>query len=187
MIKKVIGYANLFDFYKFTGEILGKGKFGLVKAAIHIKSQKKVAIKIISRKEMQPDDYVLQRREIEILKQCQHPHIIRLVDIFENLEYIYIVMEALSGGDLFTYLEKRDFKISEKRAKEMTHQIATALFYLHTFGVVHRDLKPENILMTSQGEDAELKIVDFGLSIICLLYTSPSPRDQRGSRMPSSA
>ena len=70
VIKKVIGYANLFDYYKFTGEILGKGKFGLVKAAIHIKSQKKVAIKIISRKEMQPDDYVLQRREIEILKQC---------------------------------------------------------------------------------------------------------------------
>ena len=88
------------------------------------------------------------------------------MDIFENLEYIYIVMEALSGGDLFTYLEKRDFKIPEKRAKEMTHQIATALFYLHTFGVVHRDLKPENILMTSSGEDAELKIVDFGLSII---------------------
>jgi len=52
---------------------------------------------------------------------CQHPHIIRLLDIFENQEYIYIVMEILRGGDLFTYLEKRDFIISETRAKELTH------------------------------------------------------------------
>lgn len=52
---------------------------------------------------------------------CQHPHIIRLLDVFENQDYIYIVMESLSGGDLFTYLEKRSFKISEKRAKELSH------------------------------------------------------------------
>ena len=52
---------------------------------------------------------------------CQHPHIIRLLDIFENQDYIYIVMESLVGGDLFTYLEKRQFVLSEKRAKELSH------------------------------------------------------------------
>ena len=80
----------------------------------------------------------------------QHPHIIRLLDIFENQDYIYIIMEQLNGGDLFSYLEKRKFTVSESRAKKMSHQIATALYYLHSFGVAHRDLKPENILMVDE-------------------------------------
>ena len=164
-IKKVIGYSNLFDFYDIK-ETLGKGKFGLVKAAHHKKTGKKVAVKVMSKKEMTVQDVELQRREIEILKMCQHPYIIRLLDIFENQDYIYIVMESLEGGDLFTYLEKRDFEISEKRAKALSHQMATALYYLHSFGVAHRDLKPENILMASDSDDSDLKIVDFGLSKI---------------------
>lgn len=97
---------------------------------------------------------------------CQHPHIIRLLDIFENHEKIFIVMECLEGGDLFTYLEKRNFELSEKRAKQLSHQLATALYYLHSFGVAHRDLKPENILMVSDDDNSDLKIVDFGLSKI---------------------
>lgn len=75
-------------------------------------------------------------------------------------------MESLQGGDLFSYLERRNFEISENRAKELAHQCATALYYLHSFGVAHRDLKPENILMATNDDDAELKIVDFGLSKI---------------------
>ena len=164
-IKKVIGYSNLFDYYEIK-ETLGKGKFGLVKSAIHKKTGKKVAVKVMSKKEMSVSDVELQRREIEILKMCQHPHIIRLLDIFENQDYIYIVMENLSGGDLFSYLEKRKFTIPEKRAKDISHQIATALYYLHSYGVAHRDLKPENILMATNDDDADLKIVDFGLSKI---------------------
>ena len=75
----------------------------------------------MSKKEMSASDLELQRREIEVLKMCQHPHIIRLLDIFENQDYIYIVMELLSGGDLFNYLEKRQFNLSENRAKTLTH------------------------------------------------------------------
>ena len=119
-IKKVIGYSNLFDFYEVK-ETLGQGKFGLVKSASHKKTGRKVAVKVMSKKEMTLQDVELQRREIEILKMCQHPNIIRLLDIFENQDYIYIVMENLSGGDLFTYLEKRNFEISEKRAKALAH------------------------------------------------------------------
>lgn len=119
-IKKVTGYSNLFDFYEIK-ETLGKGKFGLVKAAVHKKTKKRVAVKVMSKKEMTVSDVELQRREIEILKMCQHPYIIRLLDIFENQDYIYIVMEHLGGGDLFTYLEKRKFLVSEERAKEISH------------------------------------------------------------------
>ena len=150
-IKKVIGFTNLFDFYTMK-DTLGKGKFGLVKAAVHKKTNKSVAVKIMSKKEMTVQDVELQRREIEILKMCQHPYIIRLLDIFENQDNIYIVMENLKGGDLFTYLEKRNFTITEKRAKGLSHQLATALYYLHSLGVAHRDLKPENILMVSDDD-----------------------------------
>jgi serine/threonine protein kinase len=82
-IKKVIGYQNLFDFYDVQGT-LGKGKFGLVKQAVHKKTGKSVAVKVMSKKEMSVADIELQKREIEILKMCQHPYIIRLLDIFEN-------------------------------------------------------------------------------------------------------
>lgn len=111
-------------------------------------------------------DIVLQKREIEILKICQHPSIVRLLDVFENQDYIYIVMEYLKGGDLFNYLEKRDFTIPESKARELSHSIATGIFYLHSFGIAHRDLKPENILMTDDTDGAQPKLVDFGLSKI---------------------
>ena len=108
----------------------------------------------------------LQKREIEVLKLCQHPNIIRLLDVFENPEYIYIVLEHMAGGDLFNYLEKREFKITEDKARQIAHMIASALYYLHSYGIVHRDLKLENILMVDTSNDSELKIVDFGLSKI---------------------
>jgi serine/threonine-protein kinase HSL1, negative regulator of Swe1 kinase len=56
-------------------------------------------------------------------------------------------MEYLKGGDFFSYLETKNFKIPEDRAKQIAHQIATSIYYLHSFGIAHRDLKPENILM----------------------------------------
>lgn len=75
-------------------------------------------------------------------------------------------MEYCKGGDLFTFLEKRDFTIPESKARELTHSIATGIFYLHRFGIAHRDLKPENILMTDETDEAQPKLVDFGLSKI---------------------
>jgi len=89
-----------------------------------------------------------------------------LLDVFENPEFIYIVLEYMEGADLFSYLDKRDFKITEDRARMITHMIASALYYLHSFGIVHRDIKLENILMADKGDNSELKIVDFGLSKI---------------------
>ncbi len=72
----------------------------------------------------------------------------------------------MAGGDLFSYLERRDFKISEDKARSVAHQIASALYYLHSYGIVHRDLKLENILMVDLSNESELKLVDFGLSKI---------------------
>lgn len=75
-------------------------------------------------------------------------------------------MEFCGGGDMFNYLSRRGFSLPEPRAANIIHKLATAVFYLHSYGIAHRDLKPENILMTNDTEEAELKILDFGLSKI---------------------
>ena len=73
-------------------------------------------------------------------------------------------MEFLKGGDFFNYLESRNFKITEERARTIAHEIATSIYYLHSFGIAHRDLKPENILMVDNSDNSQIKLVDFGLS-----------------------
>jgi serine/threonine protein kinase len=135
-----------------------------VKLGLHLKTKKKVAIKVIKKKNMSLKELELQKREIEVLKICQHPNVIRMLDVFENPEYIYIVLEYCAGGDLFHYLDKRDFKIHEDLARHIAHQIAAAIYYLHSYGIAHRDLKLENILMMDDTNETQLKLVDFGLS-----------------------
>ena len=108
-------------------------------------------------------DYLLVRREIEIMKLCKHPNIVKLYCIIENYDFIHIIMEYIEGGNLFSYIENRGFKISEEQASDYTLKIASAIFYLHSFGIGHRDLKPENILMTDGTDTSNLKIIDFGL------------------------
>lgn len=75
-------------------------------------------------------------------------------------------MEYCSGGDLFSYIEKRGFRVSELRAAQIIHKLSTSVFYLHSYGIAHRDLKPENILMTDSSDDADIRLLDFGLSKI---------------------
>ena len=135
-----------------------------MRGAIHKKTGKRVAIKVMKKSVMTPQDVELVKQEIEIMKISQHPNLIRMLDVFENIEHIYIVMEVLEGGDLFSYLEKRKFKIPEQRAAKITHSLAAGLYYLHSYGVVHRDMKPENVLMVEKTENSDVKIVDFGLS-----------------------
>lgn len=88
-IKRAIGYSNLTDSYEVKQK-LGNGKFGLVKLGIHKKTGRKVAIKIINKTNMSLEDQGLVKTEIEILKVCQHPNIIKLYDVFENVDTIFI-------------------------------------------------------------------------------------------------
>jgi len=138
----------------------------LVRLGIHKETRRKVAIKIMNKKDMNNQDLELVKTEIEILKICQHPNIIRLYDVFENIDYIYIIMEHCSGGDLFSYIEKRGFKLPEVRACNIIHKLCAAIYYIHSYGIAHRDLKPENILMTDSSEEADIRLLDFGLSKI---------------------
>ncbi len=88
-IRKTTGYSSLTDIYDVKDK-LGNGKFGLVRLGIHKGSGRKVAVKIMNKKDMTTQDLELVKTEIEILKICQQPNIIRLYDVFENIDYIYI-------------------------------------------------------------------------------------------------
>jgi serine/threonine protein kinase len=88
-IKKATGFTDLNDLYEVK-EKLGNGKFGLVRLGIHKITGRKVAIKIMNKKDMTNQDLELVKTEIDTLKICQHPNIIKLYDVFENVEYIYL-------------------------------------------------------------------------------------------------
>jgi len=165
-MKESIGYQSFFDFYEMGQEEIGEGKFGVVKFGIHKKTKEKVAIKIIKKESMSNVDMELVKSEIDIMKLCRHPNVLRLLDHFENAEYIFIVMELLAGGDYGSYLTKLKFKITEDRLAKDIHQIASGLKYLHQYGILHRDLKPENIMLSDKSDNYVVKIMDFGLSKI---------------------
>ncbi len=146
--------------------VIGKGGYGSVHKGIQKSTNKKVAIKSVKKVDMTEEDMDFHRKEIDVLKMCQHLNIITLLDIFESAEYFFIVLECMEGGDLFDYLQRRDHYVPEAQAKAIFKQVAEGIAYLHSLGIVHRDLKIENIMMSSNDENAQAKIVDFGLSLI---------------------
>ena len=156
---------SLFDKYEVKQKI-GNGKFGLVKFGINKETKQQVAIKIMAKKNMDKSDLELAKVEIDILKIGQHPNIIKLYDIYENENYIYIIMEYCSGGDLLSYFEHYEYELKETKVCEIIHKLSMAIYYLHSYGIVHRDLKPENILMTDLTPEADIRLLDFGLSKI---------------------
>ena len=165
VLKKATGYTNLLDIYEIKQK-LGKGKFGLVKLGINKETKQKVAVKIMNKNNMDSSDLELVRTEIEILKICQHPYIIKLYDVFENIDYIYIIMEHCAGGDLFSFIQKRNFMLKEEKVVVIMYKLCKAVYYVHSYGIAHRDIKPENVLLTSESEDADIRLLDFGLSKI---------------------
>jgi len=139
---------------------LGKGQTGLVKLGVHCVAGKKVAIKIINREKL--SESVLQKveREIAIMKLIEHPHVLGLYDVYENKKYLYLVLEHVSGGELFDYLVKKG-RLTPKEARRFFRQIISALDFCHSHSICHRDLKPENLLLDDKNN---IKIADFGMA-----------------------
>ena len=166
VIREAIGYRNFFEFYKL-GDTIGKGQFGVIKIGTNLNTNKKVAVKIITKAENKNvDDWSLVRTEIDVMKHSKHPCIIKYIDHFENSDYIFIVMEFLKYGTLQDYLYKHEFNISERMVANIVYQILDALLYLKKYGIIHRDLKPENILIDKKDNKIEVRIMDFGFSKI---------------------
>lgn len=151
------------DYYEIIKD-LGEGSMGVVRLGRHKKTGQEYAVKTMKKAKRNENETLLQKREIEALKLCQHPNLISMIDLFETSTHYYIVIDLCSGGDMYDYLERRNFRIPEKRAWELASQLCGAVFYLHSFNIVHRDLKLENVMMTDDSDTAVPKVVDFGLS-----------------------
>lgn len=108
------------------------------------------------------DRLKLYRREAHILSQINHPNIIGLEKVYISDNTIYMFLELVTGGDLFSYLDSKDGILPEIETAIIVRQILIAVGHLHSNGIAHRDLKPENILMSSVSGGCRVILTDFG-------------------------
>jgi serine/threonine protein kinase len=153
---------TIHTFYAVDDGILGKGSFAEVRRAVRRSDDLPVAIKVIEKARAR-DNLDALTSEIQILRSTNHPGLISLLELFESKSKVYLVMDLVSGGELFDSIVKRHH-YSERDASNAVRQVAEALAYLHSRNIVHRDIKAENILLDANGET--IKIADFGLSTV---------------------
>lgn len=148
------------------GPILGYGITGVVRKAIHRETGTEYAIKTLSLARVETLEGLEQlKEELGILMQLDHPNIVKLEEIYESEDEIFLVQELLSGGDLFDRLDAQPMEhYSEGQCAKLVKQMLSAVRYIHSKGIIHRDLKLENFLFDDAGPDGELKMIDFGLS-----------------------
>lgn len=162
IIKKKTNQKTILTYYNMS-KVLGKGGFGEVKLAKDISNDKDVAIKLINKKTSKKEDIDLLINEVDIMKKCVHPNIVKFHEFIEDTDYMYIVMEYLKGETLLYYLDHKIF-IEEQEVKIIIHQLVDIVKYLHTYGIVHRDLKLDNIMIEDEDEGISIKLMDFGIS-----------------------
>uniref|UniRef100_A0A665W986 Calcium/calmodulin-dependent protein kinase type 1-like n=1 Tax=Echeneis naucrates TaxID=173247 RepID=A0A665W986_ECHNA len=152
---------------KFQGEDDFNNKPNLASVVVlaeEKRTQRLVAIKCIPKKALEGKENSIEN-EIAVLHKIKHGNIVSLEEIFESKSHLYLVMQLVSGGELFDRIIEKGF-YTEKDASKLIQQILDAVKYLHDMGIVHRDLKPENLLYYSMDEDSKIMISDFGLSKI---------------------
>ena len=151
--------------YRFKNQ-LGGGQFGTVRRGYRIseknKKMKFFAIKSIPMKNLSCNinDFI---KEVDIISTLDHPNIIKFYETFHDDYFFHIVMELCKGKEIIHQMGNYGF-IEEKKVTYIIFKVLLAIAHCHNRGVTHRDLKPENILFDSMKKDAEIKILDFGLS-----------------------
>ena len=157
-INKKYPYSKI-DFYKF-GRKIGQGAFGKVNIGLHILTGRVVAIKSFKKQNCTEKNMERIINERDIMKELNNKNIIKILDYFEDENYIFIVMEYINGGNLYSFIKKR-MKLKEKMAKYIFKQIISAINYIHKHNIVHKDIKLENILLDI---NHGIKICDFGIA-----------------------
>jgi len=149
------------------GADLGSGNFAVVRKAKNKnyadggQIPETVAVKIINKAKVEDMNDI--QREIEIMQMVDHKNVIKLYEIFDEPKQMHLVMELVTGGELFDRIVAKG-NYTEKDAAVTIRTLCDALGYLHEKRIVHRDLKPENLLYASPDDDAAIKIADFGLA-----------------------
>ena len=150
------------DYYELK-ERLGSGKFSDVYSAVERETDYRWAVKMIEKKNLNDSEREMLRSEIAILKLLNHPNVVEMKEVFEDKNYVYVVMELVEGGELFDSIRKKRV-FSEYMAYHIIKQLLETVKYLHDVGIVHRDIKPENILLSDTSDLPTIKLADFGLS-----------------------
>eukprot|EP01016_Furgasonia_blochmanni_P007864 TRINITY_DN13157_c0_g1_i1.p1 TRINITY_DN13157_c0_g1~~TRINITY_DN13157_c0_g1_i1.p1 ORF type:complete len:501 (+),score=92.62 TRINITY_DN13157_c0_g1_i1:154-1656(+) len=161
--KLIASRQDIRKVYNLELQLIGKGTYGKVRMGRRpADPEKKYAVKTISKDRIKNHSNFIDR-ELESLRSVDHPNIVKFYEIYEDNKYYHIVMEHCSGGDLLDLLYKHHH-LNETFARRIMHKIFGAVNYLHTNKICHRDIKPDNFLFTSHKPDAEIKLIDFGLS-----------------------
>ncbi|KAG4141066.1 hypothetical protein ERO13_D06G054200v2 [Gossypium hirsutum] len=146
-----------------VGRTIGQGTFAKVKFARNSVTGESVALKVLPKATILKHRMVDQiKREISIMKIVRHPNIVRLHEVLAGRTKIYIILEFISGGELFDKIVHCG-RLPENECRRYFQQLIDAVAHCHSKGVYHRDLKPENLLLDSYGD---LKVSDFGLSAL---------------------
>lgn len=151
---------NISKDYEFD-RIVGSGGYGTVYQAYNKISQEKRAIKIIKKKDV--IDKKVFEHETRLLLTMDHPNIIKLYEVYETEDFIYLVTEFCEGGELFFHITKTQH-LTEGEASKIIRQISSALCHCHKLKVCHRDIKPENFLLKFENDISSVKQIDFGLA-----------------------
>ena len=144
-------------------ETIANGAFGTVVLAENTKTKQQVAVKILH-KSIFKLDTVKIKEEIIILKQLNHPNIVKFYDYIETTNNIFIIMEYISKTTLKTFITQYKGHISEEMASTIMKHLLNAIQYIHSKNICHRDIKPENIMFGDINDLSSLKLIDFGLS-----------------------
>ncbi|CAK58777.1 unnamed protein product (macronuclear) [Paramecium tetraurelia] len=154
--------GSIGKFYS-TGSTLGAGAYGKVWKVTHKTTGLIRAMKQIKKSSLIQEEQQRLFAEMNILKNLDHPHIVKLYELYQDAQNYYLITEYLSGGELFERIKAMTI-FNEKKAAEYMRQILSAVMYCHEQKIVHRDLKPENILFVNDSSTSPLKIIDFGTS-----------------------
>ncbi|XP_035517912.1 calcium/calmodulin-dependent protein kinase type 1D-like [Morone saxatilis] len=151
--------SNIKDVFDFKGK-MGSGSFSEVFMVREKTTGKLYALKCLKKKHLAHSNL---ENEINVLRRIKHENVVGLEDFYESRTHYYLVMQLVSGGELFDrILDKGVY--TEKDASTVIKQVLQAVSYLHENSIVHRDLKPENLLYYSTDENAKIMVSDFGLS-----------------------
>ncbi|XP_053551430.1 serine/threonine-protein kinase MARK2-like [Bombina bombina] len=139
---------------------IGRGSFGTVMLAQEMQSKLQVAIKIVDLTRLDSARLETVCREVNFLRSLNHPNIVKLYEAIETKKVLYLVMEYVSGGDLYHHFQS-ERRLQEDEARLLFRQTVCAVQYIHQMNVAHKDLKPSNLLLD---ENRTVKVADFGLS-----------------------
>uniref|UniRef100_A0A665ULM2 non-specific serine/threonine protein kinase n=1 Tax=Echeneis naucrates TaxID=173247 RepID=A0A665ULM2_ECHNA len=157
-----------FDHHFCMDQINDLGQFAVVRRCRHRSTGVEYAAKFIKKRRSKSSRRGVTRedieREVNILKEIQHPNIITLHEVFENKAEVILILELVAGGELFDFLAEKE-SLSEEEATQFLKQILDGVYYLHVKQIAHFDLKPENIMLLNRSvPHPRIKIIDFGLA-----------------------